>query len=210
MSGSATDLAGNLASGTVTINLDQVPPEAFIQFDPTSKDVVLFGRDSLSGVAPGPVTPISVQSLLDNNNDDRDKDDKRRDEDDRRAEIRTYQVFDLAGNSLMLVAEVRKHEESETVRLVSVQYNGGAVVSLPRNEETFEWNFDRDGTLKVLHQNLTESFGNDSQQWDAEYESRRGTTTIERESPKPKQKTIVSGVDLLRAATSKGQLLIEH
>jgi len=217
VTGSATDLAENLTSGSVTINLDKTSPEAFIQFDPGSRDVVLLGRDSLSGVVPGPVTPISVQAVddrtADNHDCDRehDGDDRqRRDDNDHRIELRTYKVLDLAGNSLVLVEEVRKLEQKITVDLVSIQDNGGTVVNLLRNEETFEWNFDKDAALRELHQTLTESNGKDSQRWDVEYESRRGTTIIERESPKPEQKIIVPGLDLLRTVTSKGQLLIEH
>jgi Beta-propeller repeat len=214
VTGSAADLAGNVTSGSATIYLDQTPPDAFVQFDPSTKDILFFGRDSLSGVAPGPVTPISVQLVPDTdyggNDTDRRKDEDSKKTKDRRAELRTYQVLDLAGNSLLLVVEIGRHEESETVRLVSVQYNGGAVLNLPRNEETFEWEFDRDGTLSELHQTINEFTGENSQQWDATYESRHDTTTIEQESPGQKQKIIVPGLDLLQITTSNGQLLIEH
>jgi hypothetical protein len=217
VTGSATDLAGNLASGSVTINLDKTSPEAFIQFDPVSRDVVLFGRDSLSGVAPGPVTPISVQLVVDRVADDQDRgrehdsgDRQRRDDNDHRIELRTYKVVDLAGNSLVLVERVRKQEHQVTATLVSLQYNYGTLVTLPRNEETVEWDLARDGSVRELRQTLTEFHGKDSQRWDAEYEARRNTTTIELESPKPEQEVVVPGLDLLRLATNKGQLAIEH
>jgi hypothetical protein len=214
VTGSATDLAGNVTSGSVTINLDQTPPEAFVQFDPSNKDILLFGRDSLSGVAPGPVAPISVQPVPDTDHSEHDadrginRDGKKTN--DRRAELRTYQFLDLAGNSLLLVVEVGRHEESETVRLLKLLYNGRAVLNLARNEATFEWEYDQDGTLSELRQTLNEFEGENSLKWDATYESRRGATTIEQESPGQKQKIIVPGLDLLQITTSNGQLLIDH
>jgi hypothetical protein len=179
--------------------------------------VVLFGRDPLSGVAPGPVSPASIQHLSNRNGEDQDhghdsdeNDRLRHDGDDHRTELRTYQISDLAGNSLVLVMKVRKREHSETVSLVSVQYNGGTGITLSRNEETFEWDIDNDGRVERLHQTFSESDGEQSQKWNANYEPRQNTTVVEGESPKPEQRFVVQSLDLLRIATDSGRLMIEH
>jgi hypothetical protein len=214
ITGSATDLAGNLATGSVKVNVDKTPPEAYLQFDPVSRDVVLYGRDSLSGVIPGPVSPISVTPLpgRDDDNHMRDQshdgDVSQRDDGVHREEIRTYQVFDLAGNSLLLSIEVRKQEQRIDTTVLSVQYNGGSVVALPRNEETFEWDREKVGDLEDLHQTLNVSAGKNSQRWSAKYESRRNSTTIERESPRPEQRSVQPGLVLLQMSTAGGKLSI--
>jgi hypothetical protein len=61
----ATDKAGNVESAkSLVIKLDKTPPEAYLQFDRTTRDVFLFGRDALSGVAPGPVAPASLIAVV--------------------------------------------------------------------------------------------------------------------------------------------------
>ncbi len=214
VAGNATDLAGNLATGSVRVNVDKTPPEAYLQFDSASRDVVLYGRDSLSGVVPGPVPPISVQPLHDrdegNHMGDRshEREVSQRDEDSHREEIRMYQVFDLAGNSLLLSVEVRKEEHRIDATVLNVQYNGGSVLTMPRNEETFNWESEKVGNLEELYQTLTVSAGKNSQRWSAEYESRRNSTTIEREAPKPEQRSVQPGLVLLQMSTAGGKLSI--
>jgi len=211
VTGSATDVAGNLVTGSVVVNLDNTPPEAFLQFDPVSHDVVLFGRDSLSGVAPGPVTPISVQPVdKDKDKDDGEGEDNRHGEgEDARAEIRTYNVLDLAGNSLLLVEKVRKHEHEISARILSLQYNGGAIVKLPRNEEAFEWELSKDGTLRELHQEFRAGRGEEDPRVEAQFRSRRNQTVVVQQEPEPKTRVTKPGLDLLRMATSGGKLTIE-
>src|SRR5581483_11845824 len=127
VTGIATDLAGNSSSLSLPVNIDKTPPEAFNQFDPATHDVVLFGHDTLSGVAPGPITPTSVVQLSDKDDDDEDsdrtRDDRGRDHDrtDPILELRTYTVPDLAGNSLVLVEKVRRTEHSVSVHILSLQ-----------------------------------------------------------------------------------------
>ncbi len=207
--GSAMDLAGNVASGSVTINLDKTPPEAFIQFDPVRHDVLLFGRDSLSGVAPGPVTPISVQRVGNWDNDDHDESRRSNEGDDSKVEIRTYKILDLAGNSLLLVEKVSKREHELRAKILTVQYNHGSVTTLLRNEEIFEWELGRDGSLKELDQELRVSSMREGPRIEASFDSRTNRTTIRQEEPEPRTKIVKSGLDLLHMATTGGKLAIE-
>jgi hypothetical protein len=206
---SATDLAGNLATGSTTINLDRSPPEAYNQFDPVRKDVVLFGRDSLSGVAPGPVQALSIVLLR--RDDDRDDDGDRpfRDDDDVKIERRTYRVLDLAGNSLLLTEKVKKQGGHVSVRVMSLQYGQGTVIPLPRNTQTFEWELAADGSLKELDEELNIDGGKDDQRVEANFDSRRMETIVLREEPEPKIKETKPGLSLLRMVTVAGKLKIE-
>ena len=80
------DKAGNTATVNITINIDKTAPEGFIQFDPVTKNVLVFGRDPLSG---RPARGDSA-ALGDSMQGGREQ--------------RTYRVTDLAGNTLTLVA----------------------------------------------------------------------------------------------------------
>lgn len=208
VNGSATDLAGNLAAGSVAINLDKTPPEVFSQFDPATKDVVLFGRDSLSGVAPGPIRPVSVVSLGRQKDDDGD-DMGCPDGDDVRKELRTYRILDLAGNPVTLVEKVKRRGYLLRAKFISIQYGNSAAVALPRNRESFDWDFARDGSLKELQQEFRIAPNWDGSRVEADFDARSNTTTIVKELPKPKTKIVAPGLDLLRMATAAGKLSIE-
>jgi hypothetical protein len=55
----AVDQDGNAElPRTRVIRLDKTPPEATLQFDPAVDDLTLVGRDGLSGVTAGAVTPV--------------------------------------------------------------------------------------------------------------------------------------------------------
>lgn len=208
VSGSATDLAGNLTIGKTSVNLDKTPPEAINQFDPATEDVVLFGRDSLSGVAPGPIQPQSVVALRRGDEDDEETGDL--DGDDVKAELRTYQILDLAGNPLRLVEKVRKEGRHHIrVGIVSLQYGHGPVITLPRNRQSYGWTTAKDGSLKKLDQELIVGPGKQRLRIEAEFDSRVNQTLIVQREPDPKTKVTKAGLDLLRMATSDGKLSIE-
>ena len=222
-----TDVAGNSASFTSqTVKIDTTPPEAFNQFDPVSKEVVVFGRDALSGVPSGPVAVLSVVPTRwgDGEGDD-DKDSKAeetrkakekeeakredRDEDKENAELRTYKVVDLAGNSLLLVEKVKREGHEIKVRIVSLQYQSGPVLTPPRNKKEFEWSGEKDGSIKELEQRMAVGKGQAKQAIEAKFEREKNQTTIKVEDAKPETKIVKPGLVLLRMVTDKGQLDIE-
>jgi hypothetical protein len=207
VTGSATDRAGNTSMIQTTLNIDMTPPEAYLQFDPVAHDIVLFGRDALSGVGPGPLVPQSIAPI----DQDRDHDDDQdvRDNDGMGTQLRTYQVLDLAGNSLTLVAKVRMNRHQISVQVVSLQYGAGPVITLPRNRESFEWDVD-DGKLTELEQSFKIGSGEEAPRVETDFELRRNQTTINQAEPEPRGRLVRAGLVLLRLATSAGTLSIEY
>ncbi len=208
LTGNASDLAGNMTSVTLPVNLDKTPPEAFNQFDPVHRDLVLFGRDDLSGVVPGPIAPTSVVPLT---RKDEDKEDNEAQHEI--SELRTYQVFDLAGNSLTLKEKVRRSDHSISAEILSLQYNNGQVIILPRNLESFEWDSAKDGNLRELEQRLTigseeKNRETEAQELIAKFAAKRDNTTVLQES-EPEFRVTKPGLVLLRMATIKGKLAVE-
>ncbi|HEV3036306.1 MAG TPA: dockerin type I domain-containing protein [Candidatus Angelobacter sp.] len=213
----ATDQAGNSELvHSVTVKFDKTPPEAFNQFDPQRRDIALFGRDSLSGVAPGPLTPVSVvrkrkgEDSGDHMAHDGEDHDRRgsHDDDDVDVELRTYKILDAAGNSLQLVEEVTRSRHEESATLISLQYNDGPVIAAPRNRMRFHWETD-DGSLEKLEQELTVESGNAAQIFTANFNEERNRTIIERELPRPEARIVKPGLALLRMATVKSKLILE-
>jgi hypothetical protein len=198
------DLAGNSATDSVTINIDKTPPEAYNQFDPVTKDVQVFGRDALSGVLPGPVTPISVTPTKWN---DHSGDQKGHDDDGGKAELRTYLISDLAGNTLTVIEKVKKEGHEIDAKMLSLQYNSGPVIKLGENEKQFEWKLNKDGTIKELDQEMKIGHDGSKQDVTAEFDAKKNKTTVTVE--KPETKTSFPGLVLLRMATSNGNLGIE-
>lgn len=221
------DVAGNSASFiSPVVKIDTTPPEAFNQFDPVSKEVVVFGRDALSGVPSGPISVLSVVPTRwgdGEGGDDKDskaeetrkaketEETKRedRDEDKENAELRTYKVIDVAGNSLLLVEKVKREGHEIKVRIVSLQYQSGPVLATPWNKKEFEWAGEKDGPIKELEQRMTVRKGQAKQEVEAKFEREKNQTTIKVEEPKPETKIVKPGVVLLRMVTDKGQLDIE-
>jgi hypothetical protein len=218
VTGTATSLAGISASVTVTVNIDKTPPEAFAQFGPTQQDLQVFGRDALSGISADPFPPISVVRVSANPHDgehrgDADDGDHHGKDDnadeDEGAELRTYRLEDLAGNSVVLVELVRKEDHEIKARVFSTQYNDGPVLAAPRNTMNFEWSFGEDGGLKELQQKLAVGAGTTRQEIEAKFHERKNQTAIEQEEPKPEQQFVKPGVVLLRMSTDKGNLVLE-
>jgi hypothetical protein len=208
VTGMATDDAGNSASTTCLVNIDLTPPEAYLQFDPTSKDVDVYGTDALSGVPPGPVAPASVQTA---SWDDEDKDDHHWiadwDRERTTTELRTYKISDLAGNTLLLTVKVAKDESHVGWHILSLQYKSNPALVPTENHAGVEWVLSRDGALETLDQDMRIGRGRDSQDVDAVFDSRENDTIIQVEGvQKPVKKP---GLDLLRLATQRGTLTIQ-
>jgi pectin methylesterase-like acyl-CoA thioesterase len=189
VTGSATDRAGNSATVNISINIDKTAPEALVQFDPVTKGLLVFGRDSLSGVPPAAVPPISVTPASGN------------------TEQRTYQVIDRAGNTLTLVLDVEAEGHKIEAEIVSLQYNSGPILSAPDNKLKYEWQTEQNGAFKKLKQNLKID-GSADQEVDAEFKPNQNQTVIK--TKHPNQTTVESGLVLLRFASAQGQLVIEH
>ncbi len=165
--------------------------------------MVVFGRDGLSGVLPGAVPPVLVtQPSGGQGHRDEDGDDENE------MQQRTYRVLDLAGNTLTLVIKVKAEGHELKAKILSLQYNTGAVMSAPKNKLSYEWDLDRNGNLKRLGQKLKTDSGNPDQEVDAEFRADRNQTVIT--TKHPKTTTIRTGLVLLRFRSVQGQLVIEY
>ena len=203
----ATDAAGNTGSATFNVIVtkqsprDTTPPEAFNQFDPVTKTVQVFGRDNSFGTS-GPLTPTSVTLDKDNGQNDKNKNDKDK------TELRTYQVTDPSGNSIILVEKVKKAGDEIDVHMISVQYNNRKVINFEENDKHFEWAVDKKGAITELEQHMTIGHDIKRQDVDAKFDSKKNKTVITEE--KPKSKTSYPGLVLLRMATQNGNIIVEH
>ena len=158
-----------------------------MQFDPVSRDLQVFGRDSLSGVDPGPVTATSV---VPGQGQD---------------QIRTYRITDHAGNTLDLVLEVTPTGDHLQATVTGLSYSGGAPVQPVDNGIQFEWSGTVGAAPDKLNQRFDVGQGTDHVQVTANWDSRSGLTVIKQTT----NGTTVTGLVLLRMATSSGRVSIE-
>ncbi len=215
LTATCTDKTGNTGSASYTVKVDKTTPVAYNEFDPATKDVVVNGRDGGSGVASVSCTTAPVK--WSDGDDDKDEpgthhlsDDKGKDDEKAKAELRTCTVTDVAGNTTVLVEKVKKAGNEVKAIMLTVQYNGGAVIALPKNGKKFEWSTTKTGSLKELEQKLTIGQGAGRQNVEAKYEAEKNKTTIEKELPKPETKVTLPGLVLLRLVTDGSGLKIEY
>jgi|GEM_PF-1249821 len=205
VTGTATDRAGNVSSTSVSLNIDKTAPELVVQFDVATKDVQVVGRDGLSGVASGPITPLSVspsqgrrgQNVGDNG-----------------GPRRTYRVIDLAGNALTIILKVESDGHELEASILSWSYQNGpangspSFSDAPRNRLAFAWQTNNDGSLKELDQSVEINSGRDRQKVEADYNALRNQTTIKVEDSQ--QPIVQPGLVLLKLTTNQGRLGIEY
>ena len=184
---SSRDVFGNTeAPKTYVVQIDKTAPEAFHQFDPVTKTLQVFGRDSGSRVAStGPVAGRCIQRRC------------------------TYTITDRAGNLLELVEEVKDHGGEIQSAVVSLQYNAGAVIVAPENNSKFSWSTEKSGAIKELNQDFVVGKGKDKQQVKANFDAKEDETTIDDNRTDKTKKETRPGLILLRMSSSKGTLSID-
>ena len=186
----STDKADNVeAIRELLVRIDLTPPEATISFDPTAGDLVVIGRDALSGVAlSGPLPPGVV--IFDQDG----------------SEQRSYHIADRAGNTLDLTIDVKQTGQQLKAEIVSLQYNGGTLITAQASTLHFEWALS--GTaLKELEQKI--GIGKDQQRQEAKakFEAKKNETVIEIKDG-TERKLTRPGLVLLRVETDRGALAI--
>jgi hypothetical protein len=197
----AVDKVGNKeATHSLTVSIDKTAPEAAIHFDPLSSDLMVSGIDSLSGVPRGPIALTSVP--LPKRDADRDQDDEQR------IETRTYTVADRAGNSVVLILEVRKHTYSIAFRVVSIQYKGGLSLIPPPNTGRFEWSVRHNGSIRALEQRIETGAERHETEISATFSAARNETAI-RVKPRVHHRFVRLGLVLLELRSENGQLVID-
>ena len=170
---------------SLPLSSDTTSPEAYNQFDPVTKNVLVYGTDDTDGNL-GAITPVITH--------------------DGKKEIRTYTIQDTAGNKLVLVEKVKTEGKEIKVDVKSIQYNGGIVTKVDA-EKKFEWSLNKNGSIKELEQKMTVG-KDDKQKVEAKYDSKKNQTKIE--SKHPKSKETLTGMILLKMSTSNGSLIISH
>jgi Peptidase M66 len=99
------------AAKYLDVRIDKTAPEAVISFDPVGNDVVVTGRDGLSGVDPGPVKPKSASAT------------KWTDFGSDVAELRLYQIRDHADNVTTLAMKVRCSPGRYEASVLGIRYD---------------------------------------------------------------------------------------
>ncbi len=202
------DKADNLeAAKSLTIKIDKTAPEAYNQFNPVTRDIDIYGRDGGSGVPTGPCTPTVTPIVGDDDNEGM-------------TELRTCTFTDAAGNTLKIVEKVRiDHDDqgkdhTSKATIVSLQYNGGPVITPPANKKQFDLEANENGTLKSLQQKLSVGKGASRNWVKADYNAKKNQTVIKsgtgEEDDEGASKQVKPGLVLLRLATSNGSLVIEY
>jgi type VI protein secretion system component Hcp len=203
---SATDSRGNSAIDSffdVFVDLDAIPPEAYNQFDPATKNILVFSTDDHPGMPMNPISPTSVTQAKWNAEDDDDREDHRTN-----AELRTYEITDAAGNKMTLKEIVKIKGKEIKVKVLSIQYGDGTPIKPDKNKKAFEWSINKDGTIKELEQKMTTKEGKSKQEVKAKYSSKKDQTKIE--SEKPKVNLTKQGLALLQMHTANGKLVIKY
>ena len=212
----ASDRAGwTTTAATPAVNIDKTGPEAYNQFSPTQLDVLVYGRDALSGVPAGAVAP-TVYPIRWGRHQERDHEhDDWCDEDGRGiAELRSYRVQDRAGNQVSLVEMVKKEGKEIKVYVIGLRYedaNGpGRFIFLWNARKSFEWSVDRNGSLKSLAQMMEVGKDRGRQRVEADYDARNNRTTITVKDGGRERKETRAGLVLLRMASDSGNMVIEY
>jgi hypothetical protein len=208
----STDKAGNVeAIQSLAVNIDQTAPEASFQFDPGANDVAVFGRDALSGASQsGPLAPVAViQQSPDEEDGDGHLGHGRGAYHGAGRELRTYVVTDRAGNALSMRLRVSHEDEDLAVKVMRLEYNRGPAVMLMSNESQFQADRDRSGALRRVEQEIGLESENGEQTVGAAWDARRNQTRITMDRGDHETEVVKSGLVLLRAATSKGKLIVE-
>jgi DNA-binding beta-propeller fold protein YncE len=167
---------------------DTTPPEAYLQFDPATKDLAVFGRGGEgTGVPPGLIAPEPPGT----------------------GPERTYRIVDGAGNSLVLVVRVQTAGGVLTgAEVVSLQYNNGPVQAAPRNRQRVNATYAGSRLTKLVHEvdvGRAEQFRLVA----ARYSALLNATTVADSEANPRLRTF-HGLRLLRLATDQGQLRVEY
>ena len=197
------------------MNIDKTGPEAYNQFSRTQLDVLVYGRDALSGVPASAVTP-TVYPIRWGRHRERDHDhDDWCDEDGRGvAELRTYRVQDRAGNQMSLLEMVKKEGNEIKVYVVGVRYEDadgpGRFIFFRNARKSFEWSVEKNGTLKGLSQMMEVGKDRGRERVEASYDAKKNRTTITTRDGGRQRTETRTGLVLLRMVSDNGKMVIEY
>jgi hypothetical protein len=199
---SAEDFAGNRENTrSWTIRIAKAAPEAVLEFDLQKHDLILKGRDALSGVLTAPVAPFAVQPVSWGNGGSSAEGN---------AELRSYRIEDLAGNSLVLVAKIKTQGGELASRIMSLQYAQGAASAMEDNQSKFTWSMASGRAPNDLLQNIEVSTAGAQTSVMARFDMATNTTTITYRNSKGQTSLIKPGYVAIRTVSDKGILKIDY
>ena len=99
------------AAKHLDVRIDKTAPEAAISYDPVADDIVVSGRDGLSGVDPGAIVPSTTSPTMwtDFGSDV--------------AELRVYRISDHADNVTTLILKVRCSPLAYEASVLEIRYD---------------------------------------------------------------------------------------
>lgn len=211
----------------LTVRIDKTAPEAVISFDPVANEIMVTGRDGISGVDPIPVKPshISPTMWTDFGSDV--------------AETRVYQIRDRADNKTTLKIKVRCSPETYEASVLAVCYDDEAhserkygtfndmpgterVKEFPRNTIIFERLVGRSNAQPLLGVEQIVSIGEGGSRSTvrARYDALDDLTLLAHQTGSPccaehqdmqaALEADVRGLVVLHIATHNGHLLVEE
>jgi hypothetical protein len=159
------------AAKELIVRIDKTPPEEVITYDPNAHRIVVTGRDALSGVDPGALSPVAIMptTWTDFGSD--------------AAEMRSYPVLDHAGNSLVLTMKVKCEPDEYEFSVTDLRYNDERRHDRPqRNTIEFERLIGRglDRPLLAVRQEVSFGEGDGRTTVEASYDVLHDETEIER------------------------------
>jgi hypothetical protein len=193
-----------------TIRIDRTPPEATIQYDPEKNEIVVTGRDALSGVVPGAIAPASA-NVVPWNDFGADL-----------SEIRTYRIVDLAGNVLDMVMKVRRERHEMEIGILSLRYAGGSEDDGSKQDgkangvvkNTIEFGQLRGRgkfyPLLAVNQEVRLRNGDEGSSFAAFWDVLHDETEIIEISTSGTQHHEKQGLDIIRIRTDRGKLIVEN
>jgi hypothetical protein len=212
----ALDRAGRMTTAvTPPVKIDRTEPEAYHEFSQSARDVLVYGRDALSGVAAGAVTPTSYPIRWGRHLErDHDHDDWCHEDGRGVAALRTYRVQDRAGNAVSLVEMVKREGSELKVYVIGLRYEDaagpGRFIFLWNARTSFQWSLERNGTLKGLSQMMEVGKDRGRRRVEATYDARKNRTTIKVKDGGRERTEVRTGLVLLRMVSDKGKMEIEY
>jgi len=173
-------------------------PEADIRFDPTSKDIKVYNKE----------TGSEASYIILPTKKGKDRKEMPDEDGEKGWELRQYMLNDTASNSLVLVLEHKKEGNEAMVKVLSMQYNSGEVLKEVKNKMQVEYSSGRNGALKELQQDIeVKKLFN----VEAKYNAQKGKTEIkvDIEGQKEKKETR-EGIVILELLTDKGRLKLRY
>ena len=122
------------------------------------------------------------------------------------AENRTYDLVDVAGNTLQLLVSAALTSNNAVAGIQTLQYNGGPVTRPAYSLISVEWKLKKNA-IDELAQTFVVTFP--AQTANASWKAKDNLTRLTTTSGGTTTTTTVPGMRLLRLATSGGALTIE-